>query len=432
VSSERPRARVKLLSGGRVVAAVPVLAHLAAMVIVVLGGGAALIGCARQGFPEGGPRDLDPPRVIATQPDSAATGVPLDADVAITFSESMDRASVLDWILISPPREFGERSWDGTTFRLQGGEDFVPDVTTTVVVGIGCVDERERNPMVAPHLFVFSTGDSLDAGRIAGRLLAGDTPAHGAIVWALDTEVAAARTDTLLPDYITQAGADSTFLFIGLKAGRRYRVLAHGDVNRDREFDRGVDFIAAYPGIVELDPRSPQASGVTIEFQDPRRPGTIAGTVRDTLLTAQPPADTARGTVPDTAVSAIADTAVGAPADTARGPLFLVQAWLLLIEEDSLSAHWSVAPEALDPTAALPADSAAADTTGAASTAEADSTGHYELRNLRAGRYRVEAFLDQNRDQRYDAAEPAATPIDSVRVRSGKRTERIDLVVPRR
>jgi uncharacterized protein (DUF2141 family) len=398
-----------------------------------LGGGSLIGGCARQGFPEGGPRDLEPPRVIATEPDSAATHVPLDADVAITFSEPMDRASVLDWILISPPRDFGERGWNGNTFRLSGGEDFVPDVTTTVVVGIGCVDERNRNPMRAPHLFVFSTGDSIDSGRIAGRLLAGDMPAHGAIVWALDSEAAAARTDTLLPDYITQAGDDSTFVFIGLKTGRRYRVLAHGDVNRDREFDRGVDFIAAYPEVLVLEPKAPSVTGVTFDFQDPRRPGIIAGAVRDTLASGH--SDTARTIAPapaDTAAHAPSDTAAVAAADTARGPYLVVQAWLVALEEDSLTARWSVTPEAIAAEEGVPADSAAADTTGARASAQADSTGHYELTNLRAGRYRVEAFLDQNGDQRYDAGEPAAVPVDSVRVRAGKRTEGIDLLVRQR
>jgi uncharacterized protein (DUF2141 family) len=428
VSPGPPSARPRTLPAG---------ALLTLVLLALTTSGAAFVGCARQGFPEGGPRDLDPPRVLATEPDSGATRVPLDADVAITFSEPMDRASVLDWILISPPRDFGERGWDGNTFRLSGGEDFMPDVTTTVVVGIGCVDERERNPMRAPHLFVFSTGDSIDTGRIAGRLLAGDTPAHGAIVWALDVEAAAARTDTLLPDYITQAGEDSSFVFIGLKTGRRYRVLAHGDVNRDREFDRGVDFIAASSQVIALEPGAP-AAGVTINFQDPRRPGSIAGAVRDSLFFAAPadtaataPRDTAGAVVPDTAVAVVPDTAAVAAADTA-GPHYLVQAWLVGVEEDSLTARWSITPEALEAEIALPADTALADTTGAAASAQADSTGSYELRNLRAGRYRVEAFLDQDGDQRYDAEEPAATPVDTVRVQAGKRTEGIDLGVRRR
>jgi uncharacterized protein (DUF2141 family) len=350
--------------------------------------------------------------------------VPLGADVAITFSESMDRATVLDWILISPPRDFGARSWKGDTFRLSGGEDFEPNVTITLVVGVGCRSERERVPMDAPHLFVFSTGDSIDAGRIDGRLLAHGAPAHGVMVWALDTEEAVARTDTLLPDYVTQVGADSTFTFLGLKPGRRYLVLAHGDANRDREFDRELDYVAVNPTPVWLDPGSPSIRGIEVDFRNPRAPGLIAGKVTDP---ARPradsaAADSARG--PGVA-RAPGDSTISALADSARR--VEVRGELVALIEDSLSARWAPTP-LIEDVLAAPADTAAADTLAAASTA-ADSLGRFELKNLRAGFYRVSAFLDHNRNRRYDAGEPAASSIDSVRVIAGERTTDIDLVL---
>jgi uncharacterized protein (DUF2141 family) len=357
--------------------------------------------------------------VIATEPDSAATGIPIGADVAITFSESMDRASVLDWILISPPRDFSSRSWKGDTFRLSGGEDFEPNVTITVVVGVGCRSERERVPMNAPHLFVFSTGDSIDSGRIDGRLIAHGAPAHGVMVWALDMEEAAARTDTLLPDYLTQVAADSTFTFLGLKPGRRYLILAHGDANRDREFDRELDFVAVDPTPVWLDASSPIVRGVAIDFRNPRSPGVIAGKVQDPAHAAL---DSARAKS-----AAPADTArVPAPPDSTRLRIE-VRAELVSLVTDSLSTRWAPTPLIEDVVA--PADTTAADTLAAASAA-ADSVGRYELKNLQAGFYRVSAFLDRNRNRRYDAGEPAAIPVDSVRVKAGERTGDIDLVLP--
>ena len=380
----------------------------------LLAGVLVVLGCARQGLPEGGPRNLTPPRVIATEPDSASTRVPVGADVAITFSEPMDRASVMDWILISPPRDFGERSWDGDTFRLSGGDDFEPNATFTVVVGVGCRGERERVPMDAPHLFVFSTGDSIDAGSISGRLLAHGAPAHGVMVWALDVEQAVARTDTLIPDYVTQVGADSTFTFLGLKPGRSYLVLAHGDQNRDREFDRELDFLAVDPVPIWLDPAKPSATGVQIDFRNTRSPGAIAGAVRDSAAAARE----AEAVMPDSAVAP--GSAVGSR-DTTRS--IEVRAELIAVVQDSLSARWIIAPET--EIAAVPgADSAVA-------RATADSLGHYELRNLKAGFYRVSAFLDRNRNRSYDAPEPAASPVDSVLVTPGERTNDIDLILPR-
>jgi len=153
--------------------------------------------------------------------------------------------------------------------------------------------------MDAPHLFVFSTGDSIDAGSISGRLLAHGAPAHGVMVWALDVEQAVARTDTLIPDYVTQVGADSTFTFLGLKPGRSYLVLAHGDQNRDREFDRELDFLAVDPVPIWLDPAKPSATGVQIDFRNTRSPGAIAGAVRDSAAAARE----AEAVMPDSAVA---------------------------------------------------------------------------------------------------------------------------------
>jgi hypothetical protein len=370
-----------------------------------------VIACARQGMPEGGPRDLDPPRVESTSPDSGATRVPLDAGVRITFSEDMDRSSVIDQVVLSPPRDFGHRDWDGTTFELSGGEDFAPDVTTTVIVGTGCRDGRERNSMAAPYLFVFSTGDSLDRGRIEGRLLATGQAAHGTFIWAIDVDKVPAAPDTVLPDYIGQAGSDSTFVLIGLKAGRRYRVMAHFDPNRDREFDAENEFLAAYPDTLWLDPGNPVATSVAIDYRDPRAPGSIAGTVVDSTGAT---ADSIRVGEPERPVPPLgvpADTIQTAAGDSARVRLFQIEAWLLSRDLPPRESE-ATTPDTL-----------------AAARAQPDSLGAFELRNLVPGLYRVQAFLDQDRDQRYDAGEPASATADSVRVIPADKTGDIRLVV---
>jgi uncharacterized protein (DUF2141 family) len=412
-----PRARSRRLLAGALTAWAAVALVLAA-------------GCARQGFPPGGPRDIVPPHVLATEPDSGATRVAPDADVAITFSEPMNRGAVLDWVLLSPPRDFGERRWDGTTLRLSGGEDFLPDLTTTVIVGTGAKDEREGNAMLAPYVFIFSTGDSVDQGRIEGRLGGKGQRPYGTMVWALDVERAAARPDTMLPDYVTQAAQDSTFTLIGLKAGRRYLVMAHFDANRDREFDRETEFLSIYGDTLWLDPARPVATGVVIDFRDPRAPGTIAGAVVDSTgertALSLPPAAGALAAGADTTLAAGADTTLAAadsrlaaPADslraaapdTARAPSFVAEAWLR-----------GLALPPLDPRNA-PAD------TAALATAVADSLGRYALKNLPPGWYRVTAYLDRDGNRRYDPTEPAASPVDSVRVDPLEETAGIDLIV---
>jgi hypothetical protein len=431
------------------------------IVTLALAGLCVAGGCARKGLPPGGPRDEIPPGVLATEPDSGAVRVALDAPLEIEFSEPMTRTSVVDWVLLSPPRDFGERDWSGNRFRLSGGEDLRPHTTYTVVVGTGCRDARERNPMSAPYTFVFATGDSIDQGRIEGRLLAKGQPAHGTMVWAIDLDLAVTRPDTLLPDYIAQAAADSTYVLLGLRPGRSYRVAAHADANRDRELDTETEFLAFHPDTLWLDPAAPHLAGIDIDYRDPEAPGTIAGTVIDStraalrraaaLAAAAAAADSAR---------AVADrlaAAGGAPADSLAG----------VAAPDTVTAALDSVVAALDtPVAALDTVTAAADTVAAVAdtllpplvrawplvlamtatpdgdsvkavtidttrlaTAVADTLGVFELRQLDPGVWRLDAFLDRDGDRRYDAGEPRAGPVDSVRVVPLETTDEVLLIL---
>jgi hypothetical protein len=66
-----------------------------------------------------------------------------------------------------------------------------------------------------------------------------------------------------------------------------------------------------------------------------------------------------------------------------------------------------------------------------AQVAHTDSAGVYRLRRLPPGYWHLRAFLDQNDNQRYDPGEPAAPPMDSVRVVPVEDSEEIDFIVPR-
>ncbi|MGD8396569.1 MAG: Ig-like domain-containing protein [Candidatus Eiseniibacteriota bacterium] len=420
------------------------------LLTLALAGVCVASACARKGLPPGGPRDEEPPEVVATVPDSGAVRVALDAPLEIEFSESMTRTSVVDWVLLSPPRDFGERSWSGNRFRLSGGEDLRPHTTYTVVVGTGCRDARERNPMTAPYTFVFATGDSIDQGRIEGRLLAKGQPAHGTMVWAIDVDLAATRPDTVLPDYIAQAAADSTYVLLGLRPGRHYRVAAHYDANRDREFDAATEFLADYPDTLWLDPGSPHLDGIDIDYRDPEAPGTIAGTVIDSTRAAlrRAAARIAAAAADSARAAAAAGDSAGAgiaAADRLAGAVAADSLATALSSADSAAAGTAaaVAPDSLlaaivrawplvmAMTATPDGDSVQAvvtDTTRLATTV-ADTLGAFALRQLDPGYWRVEAFLDRDDDRRYDAGEPRAGPVDSVRVIPLETTDEVLLIL---
>jgi hypothetical protein len=264
------------------------------------------------------------------------------------------------------------------------------------------------------------------------------------MVWALDLELAATRPDTMLPDYIAQAAADSSYVLLGLRPGRRYLVAAHADGNRDREFDRDSEFLAFYPETLTVAAGQPIVRGIDIDYRDPRAPGSIAGAVIDSTRAALAAADTIPSAL------AAADSTLPTGADTLR-----------VGEALPVSAPTGAAGTASPPPAARGKDAdiiapqavlaavARADSTrrflvqawswavvdsvwGIDSTAttmtQADTLGQYELRQLDPGLWRLVAWLDRNGNQSYDAGEPVSEPADSVRVVPLERTD-VDLIV---
>ncbi|HEX7879227.1 MAG TPA: Ig-like domain-containing protein, partial [Candidatus Eisenbacteria bacterium] len=131
----------------------------------------ALAGCAEIGPPPGGPPDLVPPYVLAARPDSLATRVDPAAEIALTFSEKVERRTLREWIGVNPYRPIKSFHWDGPTifFELAGG--LPADTTVQVYIGSGVTD-RAGLPMYPLFSRLFTTGDSIAPGVIEGKLRA--------------------------------------------------------------------------------------------------------------------------------------------------------------------------------------------------------------------------------------------------------------------
>jgi predicted extracellular nuclease len=102
------------------------------------------------------------PTVTATSPLSGATGVDVDANITVTFSEAVN---VTDpWATISCTSTNGHTaatSGGPTTFTLNPGSDFVAGETCTVTVVAAAVADQDANDppntMGSDYVFSFST-----------------------------------------------------------------------------------------------------------------------------------------------------------------------------------------------------------------------------------------------------------------------------------
>jgi uncharacterized protein len=98
------------------------------------------------------------PSVSSTVPASGATGVALDANISITFSEPV---SVSDgWYSIdcaTSGAHSASVSGGPSAFTLDPTTDFAPNESCTVTVHAANVADQDTNPMVADYVFSFTT-----------------------------------------------------------------------------------------------------------------------------------------------------------------------------------------------------------------------------------------------------------------------------------
>ncbi|MCR5589889.1 MAG: Ig-like domain-containing protein [Bacteroidales bacterium] len=208
----------------------------AIMVLLV----AAIAGCAKQGYPSGGPKDEQPPKAVGTKPANESRN--FDArQFSISFDEYITVKDPDNNVLVSPPmREKPEYITKGKRLVVKLNDTLQPDATYLFQFKGAIVDYNEGNVMPSFE-YVFSTGERMDTMMLAGRVLAardGKPWKETVTVMAYKAEngMLRAEDDTIAlsrqPDYITRCDRDGVFAFHYIPAGS-YRLVAVEDKNRD-------------------------------------------------------------------------------------------------------------------------------------------------------------------------------------------------------
>jgi hypothetical protein len=220
-----------------------------------------VVSCARQGFPPGGPDDKTPPEIAGTVPLQRATNVPATQPITFEFSEPMDERSVEDNLFIIPiPVEWPRVTW-GSGSRIMTLAFPVPlrsGATSVITIGSKARD-RQNNQMKDSFILTFSTGPTIENGRIRGRVIPyrifGRSPETVAgvdvVAYRLNDQPAYPDPRSDIPDYATQTSSDGSYTLTGLSSAR-YRIFAIGDRNRDGFYTEGEDMIGVASGDVAL------------------------------------------------------------------------------------------------------------------------------------------------------------------------------------
>ncbi len=211
-----------------------------------------LHGCASIGPPGGGPEDGEPPQIVEVSPPPGSTGVDPKAVIEFTFSEPIDRESLLEALFISPaPLRKPRVKTRGRRVRLVLREPVPGERTLVVSIGSGVMD-LHRNRLAQSYTLALTAGERIDDGRISGRVFARQS-LQGILVgaWIVSDSLDMNPIETPA-EFLTQTGEDGKFALDYLPPGD-FRVACWDDRNHDRLYDPGADRIGLPWRDVRLD-----------------------------------------------------------------------------------------------------------------------------------------------------------------------------------
>ena len=122
----------------------------------------------RQVGPGGGPDDITPPQVKATQPPIGSAGVKIHDKIVLTFSEWLDKKTAQAAITIFPEPHQGIRvGASGHTITITPVTAFSDSTTYHIEIGKSLKD-LHNNSVIIPYQYYFSTGTTVDSGAVFG------------------------------------------------------------------------------------------------------------------------------------------------------------------------------------------------------------------------------------------------------------------------
>jgi hypothetical protein len=350
---------------------------------------AVLLGiaaCARVRPLEGGPADLDPPRLVGAQPPDSAVGLPPQPRFVLEFDENLNARAVRNAVRFEPPLRVRDVRVKGRTVTIELADSLPVDTTIVLVLGEAVQDVAGRDNKLGREIaLTYSTAPRLEAAAVAGRVTVRGKPDGRAVVaWQpVPADTGATRRGRRYP--AAAANAEGLFLLGGLPPGRRFRLVAFLDGNADLQPDPD-ELATPHPDTLRLDSGETRR-GLAWNVIDPDAPGEWSGIALSGASVPGPLAIAVRrvALAPGGHGDSAAVRGAAAPARRVRADT-LRPAPLPVAPRDS--SRWGAAFARLEPEGFVPSDW---------TMVYASPRGDYSIR-VAPGRVLWVAFVDARRD----------------------------------
>lgn len=207
---------------------------------LALGAAAVMGACASIGRPDGGPRDVEPPHFVSSNPAPGSLNV-TGNKFSIYFNENVQLDDPGSRVAISPAQiQQPIVQANGRRVTVELKDSMRPNTTYTIDLADAVKDLNEGN-VLDGFAIDFSTGEDIDTLAISGMVLQARNlePAQGMLVGVYSTDADSAIT-TLPFERIARTNQLGEFTVRNLKPGS-YQLFALTDLNRDLHWDRTED-----------------------------------------------------------------------------------------------------------------------------------------------------------------------------------------------
>lgn len=209
------------------------------------------VSCANRGNgPQGGPKDIMPPRPQKSIPDANSLNYKKNR-IDIIFDEIVQVQNTFDNIIISPPQKQAPTvKAIGKKISVELQDTLKDETTYTIFFGDAIVDNNENN-VLSGYSFSFSTGASIDTLKMSGTLIDAATlnPIAGVMV-GIHSDLSDSAFTSKPFDRITKTDKNGNFSIANIRSGK-YRIYALDDVGNNYRFDTPDEKIAFSDSIFE-------------------------------------------------------------------------------------------------------------------------------------------------------------------------------------
>ncbi|MBS1558282.1 MAG: Ig-like domain-containing protein [Bacteroidetes bacterium] len=219
-------------------------------ILIILGSAILIWQCARQGQPAGGPKDVDAPTLISSNPTNGQKNF-TGNNITLLFDEYVKLKDPKEEIIINPtPGANTKYLVKKKTVTIIPEYPWRANTTYSIAFRNGIQDINESNPAEDLHL-AFSTGSTIDSLSIHGQVteVFKEKPPEKLLVALYQSDTFNIFQDR--PVYFTKTSKTGDFSINNLKEGKYY-VYAFEDKNKNTKVDSKTEVYGFLPNAIDV------------------------------------------------------------------------------------------------------------------------------------------------------------------------------------